>query len=727
MPDQQFALTLARIFDDPDLNGESSQGLRFSPDGKLITYLKNNPTDHECLDLYCYVVATSETRLLVPGKELDDERILSNREKANRERKRISQDGITEYHWSPDGKRLVFPKQGELYLYSVSDDLMERASVTRITEDGQAKTDLHFSADGKYLAYVQSGNIWVIEPDTGAIQQLTFDGQEDGPVSNGSAEFIAQEEMHRFDGYWWSPDASRIAFLRVDESGVDVSQRYEINASSFQVYDQRYPFAGTPNARIELAVVNLESQEITPLPIDRQECYIARVNWLADNHLVVQVQSRLQDMLELIGIDTTTLVTRTLLTEHSEHWINLNNHFRSLQAGTRFLWGSEQTGHLHLSLHDSDGKLLQQITQGAYQVTSVKHVTDDLIYFEGTRDSILESHLYSVPTDGSEDPLRLTAPGYFHETVLSPKGDAYIDRSSSPQQPISVSLNTIPNDRPSKTLIKNVLDEGHPFFPYRRSCVDISFGNLEAEDGQTLHYRLIPPTKREPHKTYPVILTVYGGPGAQLVTHQWVAPWHHYMAQRGFGLLQLDNRGSANRGAAFEKPIHGQLGDVEVSDQLRGISMLRELDWVDAERLGVFGHSYGGYMTLMLMMKAPSVFRAGVSVAPVTDWRLYDTHYTERYLGLPVDHSGNYEKSSVFPYVDGLESQLLLIHGMADDNVLFTHSTRLYKALQDHNLAFSMMNYPGAKHGITGRVNNLHRYTTMDAFFDRHLNQPALS
>ena len=237
-----------------------------------------------------------------------------------------------------------------------------------------------------------------------------------------------------------------------------------------------------------------------------------------------------------------------------------------------------------------------------------------------------------------------------------------------------------------------------------------------------MHYRLFKPEGTEqPDRKFPVIVVVYGGPGVQRVQNEWIPPWYHYMTQRGYGILQLDNRGTANRGVAFESLIYRQLGDVEVQDQLTGVAYLKSLPWVDSSRLGVFGHSYGGYMTLMLMMKSPDTFRAGISVAPVTDWQLYDTHYTERFLGSPVDNPEGYAASNVFPYISSLSGQLLVIHGMADDNVLFTNSTKLYKALQDENLPFEIMNYPGAKHGLTGRKVNLHRYSLMDRFFDQHL------
>ncbi|MCB1644430.1 MAG: S9 family peptidase [Pseudomonadales bacterium] len=306
-------------------------------------------------------------------------------------------------------------------------------------------------------------------------------------------------------------------------------------------------------------------------------------------------------------------------------------------------------------------------------------------------------------------------------TSLSRDRQYFIDRWSSPDQPPAVVLRSAAGEVVAE-LSPNTIDRSHPFYPFRDSTGGIEFGTLEAEDGQTLHYRLIKPANYDNGGKHPLIVTVYGGPGVQRVTREWIPPWHHYMAARGDALLQLDNRGTANRGKAFESPIYRQLGEAEVRDQLTGVSWATTLPWVDANRIGVFGHSYGGYMTLMLMMKAPEVFRAGVSVAPVTDWGLYDTHYTERYLGHPAENQQGYEHSNVFPWVSGLRGQLLIIHGMADDNVLFTNSTKLYKVLQDQNIQFEIMNYPGAKHGIAGKKVNLHRYTLMDNFFDRNLH-----
>jgi dipeptidyl-peptidase-4 len=415
-----------------------------------------------------------------------------------------------------------------------------------------------------------------------------------------------------------------------------------------------------------------------------------------------------------------------VLTETSATWINLHDNFHALKTLPQFIWASERSGYLHLYVYDLKGQLLNTLTQGAWATGRLQGVDEQrgLIYFDGFADTPLERHLYQVGLQQPQKPMRITRAGQSHHVEIDNDLKYFIDRFSSPSQPPAVHLNTIDGDL-VHTLHANQINAQHPYHTYIDQQGDVEFGELAAADGQTLHYRLIKPPHLRAGQKYPLILTVYGGPGVQRVSHEWIPAWHHYMASRGYALLQLDNRGSANRGKAFEAPIYGKLGAVEVEDQLQGIKHVCTLPWIDPARIGVFGHSYGGYMTLMLMMQAPDTFTTGISVAPVTDWRLYDTHYTERYLGHPENNPTGYRDSSVFPYITALRGKLLVIHGMADDNVLFTNSTKLYKALQDANIGFDIMNYPGAKHGLSGRKVNLHRYGMMDEFFDQHLKAAA--
>ncbi|MEX1237993.1 MAG: S9 family peptidase, partial [Pseudomonadales bacterium] len=646
-------------------------------------------------------------------------------EKARRERKRITVSGIVEYFWHPDARHLLLPLAGILYFHDTHTGTTEQ-----LTPDDDFVTDARFSPDGQYISYVKSKDLFVLglneKGGTDEIR-LTHDGSD--TVSNGLAEFIAQEEMHRFEGYWWSPDSRHLAFTRVDESSIQPSQRYEINAGSFEVFSQRYPYAGTANARVELGVASIGSG-ITWITLpSNSETYLARIDWYSDSErLAVQLESRDQKSLTLYACSRDNSRHAEVLTETSDTWINLVDSFRSI-PGEGFLWGSERSGFGHLYLVSEDGKQVTPLTSGDWVVTRVLAVDEvnRLVYFEGRKDTPLENHLYATPIDGGQT-TRLTTSGYSHQVELSRDCAYFIDKYSAALPDLtapSVAVVKIPNstagNASSRPIFSNHLDTGHPIHPYLDSFGKVSLGTLAASDGAILHYRLIKPARLAEDAACPVIVTVYGGPGVQRVTNEWIPPWHHYMAARGYALFQLDNRGSANRGRAFEAPIHMTLGVSEVEDQLLGIEFLETLSFIDPTRIGVFGHSYGGYLTLMLMAKAADKFRAGISVAPVSDWLLYDTHYTERFLGMPDTNPQGYHQSSVFPYLHKITGELLLIHGMADDNVLFTHSTRLYQALQDANIPFEMMNYPGAKHGISGRKTNIHRFGIMDRFFDRHL------
>ncbi len=710
-------LTLDRIFGDPDINGVAPISLKFSPDGEYISFLKGSESDFEQLNLWVYRISDGTESLLVEASSLaEDHRILSDEEKARRERRRITQRGIIEYYWSPIGDSLIFPLDGNLFHYKIDNS----SPIVQLTDSDTFETDIRFSPDGKFLSFVREKDLYVIDLASAQTVQLTTDGG--GTISNGLAEFIAQEEMHRYEGYWWSPDSKYIAFTQVDESSVELSQRYEIDADSFGVYDQRYPFTGTPNAYVKLGVVDINSKRITWSALEREkDSYIARINWLRDSEqLALQIQSRDQKELDLLFWSHLSGNSRRVLTESSDTWINLNNNFQSLGKGEQFIWGSERNGFNHLYVMDPDGNVITTLTSGDWPVADVKGLGEDsFVYFEGYRDGPLERHLYRVSLDNPGVVSRITEPGYNHQVELSKDKKYFIDRNSSAMEPASVFLRKITGETQA-LLESNTLDNTHPFYPYSKSRGEVEFGELKAEDGQTLHYRLIKPTGISDNEVYPVLITVYGGPGVQRVVNEWIPPWHHYMAQRGYGLFQLDNRGSTNRGKSFEAPIYRQLGEIEVRDQLVGLEFLQDQSWVDAERIGVFGHSYGGYMTLMMMMKSQRL-KAGISVAPVTDWALYDTHYTERYLSLPDENTEGYENSNVFRYASDLKGKLLLIHGMADDNVLFSNSTKLYKVLQELNIDFEMMNYPGAKHGLTGKKTNIHRYSTMDRFLDSYL------
>lgn len=722
-------LTIDRIYSSPSLNGKTPKSLKFSPDGTRVTYLQGKSDDLTRYDLWEYNLESKESKLLVDSQVLfSGTEALSDEEKARRERQRIYGFGIMEYSFSNDGKALLFPLNGDIYYYHLASQ-----EAKRLTETDAFETDIKFSPKGNYVSFIRDQNVFVLEVSKGKEIQLTKDGL--GLIKNGMSEFVAQEEMDRMTGYWWSPDEKHIAFLRVDETPVQTVIRNEIYAEKIELIEQKYPATGTDNVKIKLAVASIKGKKARFIKLDEAEgdnkddFYIPRVDWLPNSKsLTYQWQSRDQKTLKLKRYSLKSRKQQTLLTESSEHWINLHHDLHFLADNKSFIWASERDGFKHLYHFSNKGELINQLTKGEWVVDEVKHVDEDkgLIYFTGRADTPLERHLYQVPLHGKspEHVARISKRNGFHSIDFSENSKGYIDRFSNISTPTQVSLHHENGERIA-WLEENKITSEHPISPYYADLVQPKFGTLTADDGKsTLYYKLYKPKNMAPGKKYPVIVNVYGGPHAQKVRNIWKgANFTQYMLQQGYIVFQLDNRGSNYRGTAFEFPIYQKLAEVEVDDQITGVKYLHSLPFVDKERIGIYGHSYGGYMALMTMFKAGDYFKAGVSGAPVTDWLSYDTHYTERYLDHPKNNAEGYEGSSVFPYISGLSDPLMIYHGMADDNVLFTNTTKLIKALQDENKQFELMTYPGSKHSMRGKKVKVHLNNTIVNFFDRHFKQ----
>jgi len=717
-------LTIERLFASPDIHGTSPVQLRFSPDGQRVTYLRGKEEDLRQQDLWEYHVADATNRLLVDSKSLvAGEEQLDEVEKARRERMRIAGKGIVEYTWAPDGRRILFPLAGDLYLYDLAKPANE--AVRRLTDTEVFETDARVSEGGRYVSFVREQNLFAIDLQSGEEKQLTTDGG--GVIRNGMAEFIAMEEMDRDTGYWWSPDDRYVAYARVDESPVELAKRYQVFENSFSVTEERYPFTGKTNVRIKLAVLEVATGKRVWVDLgDDEDIYLARVNWTPDSSTVVfQRLARDQKRLELMAAGPADGRSRVVLTETSDVWLNLHHNLKFLEKSPgEFIWASERTGFQHLYRYDLDGTQLGQITSGEWAVDRLLAVDEDrgVLFFDGGADTVLEKHLYEVPLSGGKPVRKVTSSPGWHDVVMPKSADRYIDSFSSYEVPISVSLNDVDGTRLT-WLAENPMDETHPYSPYLDRHQVPEIGTIEAADGQTLYYSLLKPFDFDSDRRYPVIVHVYGGPHAQLVRRWWgnADVFHQYLQQQGYIVFTLDNRGSARRGTAFEFPIYKQMSKVEVQDQARGVEFLRSLPYVDPERIGIYGWSYGGYMTLMALMQAPGSFNAGVSGAPVTDWRLYDTHYTERYMSTPSENPRGYEFSSVMSHVEDLSAPLLVIHGMADDNVLLNHSTLLFRQMQTKGILFDSTLYPGDTHGFRDPDVLVHRTRLMMRFFNQHL------
>ena len=711
-------LSIERIHSSPSLDGSAPKNLKVSPDGSRVTFLKGKSTDYERLDLWEYHIASGKTRLLFDSNDLHSgPEILSDEEKARRERMRVSGSGIIEYFWSEDGKALLFPLAGDAYYFQLGDK-----KATQLLKTPEFETDIRFSPKGRYISYVREQNLYVMDIKSRKETAITTDGQ--GPIKNAMAEFVAQEEMGRMTGYWWSPDESQIAYTRIDESPVQQITRSEIYADSIKLIKQRYPSTGTANVTIQLAVRTLDQKKTQWVDLgEEKDMYLPRVKWLNDSHqLSFQWQSRDQKTLKLKKIDLSNQQQNTLLTETSPTWLNLHHDLYFLKDNQHFVWASERDGFKHLYLYTLDGKLVRQLTKGQWVVDDIKAIDEknQRIFFTGRADTPIEKHLYSVSLKG-DDISRISHRSGFHKISFSDDASVYVDKFSTINTPPQVSLHQA-NGQQLAWLEENRLTKDHPLSVYQDTWIKPEFGTFKSRDGVTLHYRMYSP--KDTSTQHPAIVYLYGGPHAQLVTNSWGGKrglLMQYWVNKGYVVFTLDNRGSNYRGKAFEDPIYQAMGEIEVQDQVDGVKFLHDLPYVDNQRIGVHGHSYGGYITLMAMFKAGDYFQAGVSGAPVTDWLLYDTHYTERYMGHPDKTGKQYTQSSVFPYAKDLKGKLMIYHGMADDNVLFTHSTKLYKALQDQAKTFEVMDYPGKKHSIRGKNTGIHLHKTITDFFDRNL------
>ncbi len=717
---QAQPLTIERIFQSPGLDGKAPKTLKVSPDGQRVTFLQGKSTDYNRLDLWEYHIPSGKTRMLFNSDDLSTgEEELSDEEKARRERMRLSGSGIVSYQWSNDGKALLFPLGGDVYYHKLGEKGAERLLNTDAFE-----TDIKLSPKGTYISFIRDQNLIIKHIASGKETAVTTEGG--GTLKYGMAEFVAQEEMGRMTGYWWSPDESHIAFTEVDESPVEVITRSEIYADEIKTIEQRYPSAGTPNVAVRLAIYDVANQSREWVDLGKEkDMYFARGDWMNNSQVFTyQWQNRSQQMLELRAYDLRSKTQKVLLKEQSDTWVNLHDDLRFLDDNKHFVWASERDGYKHLYLYTNEGKLVRQLTSGDWVVDEVEAINKQTgdIYFSGRKDTPLEKQVYKTNVDG-DDITRISKLGAYRDAVFSGDASIYIDKFSTINSPYQVSLNKASGEQIT-WLEENALDDNHPLTPYMSDWVAPEFGTITTSDNAELMYRLYKPSKLE--GKHPVIVYLYGGPHAQVVTNKWAGNrgllFQHWVS-KGYVVFTIDNRGSNYRGKGFEDPIFKAMGGIEVADQVAGVEFLRTLPFVDAERIGVHGHSYGGYMTLMTMFKAGDYFKAGVSGAPVTDWRLYDTHYTERYMGNPTVDKAEYDAASVFPYAKDLKGPLLIYHGMADDNVLFTHSTKLYKHLQDLAKPFEVMDYPGKKHSIRGKNTGIHLFHTITNFFDRNIGQ----
>ena len=720
----QGGLTPERINDSPSLSGTRLSSVQIAPSGEFATVLQGRKDNAAQQDLWAYDLETGKGRLLVSSTDLlKGPEILSEEEKNRRERAREYGSGIISYSWI-NPELLLFPLGGDIYLHDLSSGGSRQVTATKGFE-----TDPKISADGSKIAYVRDNELFIQNLETGLERQLSEGATE--TIRNATASFVVQEELSRSSGYWMSGDGRMIAYTQIDESPIDIENRIDFGPNGVTNIAQRYPFAGTDNATVKLGFVSTNGGATKWIALDDDEAlgsdiYLTRVAWSVDNKTAfVGVLARDQKTHRIYKVDSQTGNKTLYYEETSPTWLNIRSQMRPTETGG-ILWTAERNNFRQIFEIDADGTITA-LTPETMNVRGLACQNGDDLYVTGWKDNPLSTHLYKVNlSKPDEKVVQITSGGGQHNTSFDDGCARYLDNYSGDARPSS--LRAFSSDgSPLAWLNENALDEDHPLSPYLDAFITPVYGQLDASDGTAMDYMLFKPKDLRAGEKRPAITLVYGGPGVQRVRRGFPGKsFANMLAHHGFVVFMLDNRGATNRGKAFEDHLYRKMGQSEIIDQSVGAEWLAAQPFVDEDNMGVYGWSYGGYMSLH-MLGQTNYYKSGVSGAPVTDWTLYDTAYTERFLGHPDPSdpnytSGSYEDGSVFKYLDGLTEPVLLIHGMADDNVVFRHSIKLMDAMQkngQHNLR--VMTYPGEKHGFRQAENRTHRDRQILEFFSETL------
>ncbi len=714
---QGKALTVERIYGRPNLAGELLSGVEWSPNGKLISYLHRTGEGAAAkTDIWVLDVATGQERELVNSEKVGA--LIAAGAPSRGQQTGLGRVAPQRYLWAPGGDALLFVSQGDLYWFDLKTQAPKK--LTSAPEGTKSPIeDSKISPDGRWVSFVRDFDLWVVNVAGGQEKRLTEGGREE--LMNGQLDWVYPEELDIRTAYWWSPDSTQIAYLQMDERPVTKYPLVNYLSYTGEMHTMRYPKAGDANPVVRVGVVAVGGSDSVPAPRwmdlgSDSNIYVARVDWLRDSkRLAIQRLNRAQNRLELLFADAASGRAEVVLTETDKYWVNLHDDLYFFADGRRFLWSSERDGFRHLYLYDAGGKLLKQLTHGNWEVSSLAGVDEKqgVVYFTATQKSPIERHLYSVALDGSGF-ARISREDGWHSVTLAPDATHYLDMFSTALTPPRRELHRADGSLQStmKARTPPQLDE------YRLQRVD--FFPVPGADGTPLQAMMIKPAGFDPSRKYPVIVNLYGGPHGQVVRNAWGGAnflWHQMMAQKGFIIFSVDNRGMAARGHAFEAPIYHQMGKVELADQVAGVNHLKSLPYVDGSRIGIWGWSYGGYMTCTAMLNASDVFKAGFAGAPVTDWRQYDTIYTERYMGLPQENGEGYQQSAPATHAANLKGKLLIAHAIGDDNVHFGNTVELLEKLVQSGHYPEVMPFAGRGHGISDPPARIQIFRRVTQFF----------
>ncbi|MCE5247523.1 MAG: S9 family peptidase [Candidatus Polarisedimenticolia bacterium] len=694
-------LTIERIFAEPALDGTLPTGPQWLPDGKRLSFVERDGQGEAATTTLVLLDAETGARADLAVEQrlpafpaakpgLPDERVR-----------------VADPVWAPDASAALLSSGRSLFLLDA-----KSGALRRLTNSPSSDEDPQFSPDGRRVAFVRDHDLYVADVATGAETRLTFDG---GPERyNGVLDWVYREELADADtrAFVWSPDGRAIALLSLDERGVPRYPITDWTALQPPTENQLYPKPGDPSPQASLRVVRLPDG--LPAAETRvalaPDAYLPRLGWTPDGRVWFESLDRPQTRLAL-----NVLVegrAKEILVEEDKAWINLEGEPLFLPDG-RFVWSSEKGGRRALYLHAADGRELRPLVAGPFEVTALLSAGPDGVVYVANAPTVRERQLFRAPLEGGA-PRRLTAERGTHVVVAAPRGGLFLDRASAADRPWSLWIlgpdgarlrPVVANDRP-------------PVADFARG--EVRFLEIDGPAGSKLEASLLLPPDFDPAKKHPALVYVYGGPHAQVVQDAWggrYALFHQYLAERGFVVFSVDNRGSFGRGRDFERAILGRLGKAELEDQLAGVAWLKAQPFVDPARVGIWGWSYGGYMTCYALTHAPGVFKAGAAVAPVTDWRFYDSAYTERYLKLPKDNPDGYRDSSPVNAAAKLDGALLVVHGSGDDNVHWGNTIAFVDALYKAGRPYDLQIYPNKTHGILGQAARTHLHRRLAAHF----------
>jgi dipeptidyl-peptidase-4 len=716
-------LTIESIFAEGGLTGRGPENIKWSPDNAKISFIQRDDSG-EHGQLWYIDVASGKRAVLVAESKLQSLFPPDSRMTAE-QRERAQRYSVAAYQWAPDSKHLLFDSRGQLWYYS-----LDSGTAVQLTAAAEPSTDPKFSPDGKRLAYVRKHDVWSRPIGEGTEHQVTREGDDN--LLNGEVDWVYEEELGVRSNYFWSPDGKRIAFLQMDEKPVPTYPLVDWMPTHPKLSELKYPKAGDPNPEVRVGVTSADGGKVKWITLGdgaNKDIYIPRFGWIGSGTVYALVVNRLHTRMDLYFADAASGRSRLVLTESEPNAYIDDEHFHitCLKSGDRFLWPSWRDGHTHLYLYSfdknnplaADAKLERQLTKGDFDVSEVDAVDEasGQVYFEANAGDARQDHVFGVKLEGSAIQPITPEPGV-HRATFADNAQFFVDRFSALLVPPRLSFCKVGS-------ACSTIWEPRSLSTY--NLIAPRQLQLKAADGQTILYAylLLPPgAEKMGAATIPVILNPYGGPSGQVVRDSWGGGdflFHNIMAGRGFAILQVDNRGMAARGRAFASAILHHMGKVELEDQLAALDqVLQQFPALDRRRVGFWGWSYGGYMTLYAMTHSDR-FTAGVSVAPVSDWHNYDSVYTERYMGLPKDNVGGYAESAPVNAAKNLTGKLLEVHGTSDDNVHMQNTIQMVRAMINAGKPFDLQLYPGKTHGISGVADRVHLFHRIQRHFEQYL------